>query len=62
MLDPDILDNIPKNQRFDMTTLFENLLRDGSKATIFPIHEYWLDIGREGDYKRANGDFGKYFE
>jgi NDP-sugar pyrophosphorylase family protein len=25
----------------------------GSKVNVFPIHEYWLDIGQTGDYVRA---------
>mgnify|MGYP001358754137 CR=1 FL=1 len=28
-------------------------INTGSKVNVFPIHEYWLDIGQAGDYVRA---------
>jgi dTDP-glucose pyrophosphorylase len=62
VLEPDTLDLIPKNQYFDMTTLFEKLLDRGKNPTIFPIHEFWLDIGRQGDYELANGKYCQFFK
>jgi len=62
VLEPDAIDLVPKNEFFDMTTLFESLQKSGKKAMIFPIHEYWLDIGRVGDYEKANGDYCKHFQ
>ncbi len=61
VLEPDTLDFIPKNIFFNMTTLFEKLIHFNKKVTIFPVHEYWLDIGQKGDYERANGDFHEHF-
>jgi dTDP-glucose pyrophosphorylase len=62
LLEPEILELIPKNTYFDMPTLFEQLLERKRETTVFPIREYWLDIGRMDDYERAEGDFGKVFE
>ncbi|MDP7353956.1 MAG: nucleotidyltransferase family protein [Desulfobacterales bacterium] len=62
VLEPVALHTIPKGTYFDITTLFDNLLDSGRKTITFPIHEYWLDIGGESDYKQANGDFCKYFK
>ena len=28
----------------------------------FPIHEYWLDIGRKNDFDRAQSELKIYFE
>jgi hypothetical protein len=28
---------------------------------VFPIREYWLDIGQMADYDRANGEFTQLF-
>ena len=28
----------------------------------FPIHEYWLDIGRKNDFDRAQSELEIYFE
>jgi len=45
-----------ENQSIDMTTLLERKMADGGHVAMFPIHEYWLDIGRMEDYTRAQVD------
>ncbi len=61
LLEPEVLDLIPKDTYFDMTTLFEKLIQNRMNPTIFPVHEYWLDIGESGDYNQAHTDFHKNF-
>ncbi len=60
MLNPECLDLIPKKY-FDMPQLFELMIAEGMKAVSFPIHEYWLDIGRPEEYERANIEYKKVF-
>ncbi len=55
-LDPGMLDIIPKNIYYDMTDLFDSFLKKGFSTSVFPIREYWLDIGRMQDFKQANED------
>ena len=43
-----------------MTSLFEAMLANNKKTTSFPLKEYWLDIGRIGDYEKANREFVKF--
>lgn len=62
MLSPDIIHYIPKNQFYDMPTLFEQLIENKENVLSFPIHEYWLDIGRVNDYERANNEYDKAFD
>ena len=62
VLEPDILELIPKNKFFDMPTLFNKLLAQGSKPAAFPIREYWLDVGQIKDYEQANWDMEALFE
>lgn len=62
VLGSDVFDHIPKNTFFDMTNLFEKLIGKGSEIAVFPIREYWIDIGRIDDFERANGDFYEVFE
>ena len=57
VLEPDCLDHIPENDMFDMTQLFNSLLTRAQKAVSFPVHEYWLDIGRLSDFEQANSDY-----
>ena len=62
MLVPQVLEEIPDNEFFDMPVLFEKLIKNGKKAVSFPIREYWLDIGRMSDFERANTEYSAVFE
>ncbi len=57
VLKPEVFDYIPHDEFFDMPTLFTKLIENGKKTSAFPIHEYWLDIGRVDDFNRANNEF-----
>ncbi|KOS66768.1 alcohol dehydrogenase [Lysinibacillus contaminans] len=54
VLSPEVFDYIPNDTYYDMPTLFETLIEYGMKTSVFPIHEYWLDIGQVDDFHRAN--------
>lgn len=61
MLSHKILNLIHPNDPLDMPTLFQRIIETGGKAASFPIHEYWLDIGRVSDYEKANDEFDRIF-
>jgi len=61
MLSPDALSLVPDGEFFDMPSLFKKMITQGNKTATFPIHEYWLDIGRVNDYERANGEYHGIF-
>jgi len=44
-----------------MPNLFEKVLKRKEKSVIFPIREYWMDIGQMDDYLKANGEFQGVF-
>jgi len=60
-LSPQVFEYIPKNEFYDMPTLFENIIQDKLKSISFPIHEYWLDIGRMSDFERAQNEYSEIF-
>lgn len=51
-----IIKSLSKNERLDMPSLFEKKQAEGFKTLKFPIHEYWLDVGRHDDFKKAQVD------
>jgi len=61
LLSPEALDTIPKGTRYDMTSLYQDLIDSGGKTIAFPLREYWLDIGRISDLEQAQLDFPKIF-
>ena len=36
-------------------------LNEQKKVASFPIHEYWIDIGKVEDLRQADGDFETVF-
>ena len=62
VLQPEALDIISPNTFFDMPSLFEKFIEQRNETAVFPIREYWLDIGHMADYERANGEYVKAFE
>jgi dTDP-glucose pyrophosphorylase len=53
LIKKEILDFIPKNQKFDATDLIQKIIDANRNVTYFPIVGYWIDIGRPEDYKKA---------
>lgn len=60
-LNPDVIDLIPNGQHFDMTNLFELIIENNIPNTVFPIREYWLDVGRIDDLNKAKQEFDRIF-
>lgn len=56
VVNPEIFNNVEENNRIDMPTLLQKYLDDKQDVLMFPIYEYWLDIGRMDDFKRAQND------
>jgi len=56
LLEPRARKYIPSGVKFDMTDLIQKLVSTDCKVVSFPIVEYWLDVGRPGDYEQAQED------
>lgn len=61
VLEPRALQFIPKNAYYDMPALFDKLVKQKLETSVFPLREYWLDIGHLNDFERAQGDFEIFF-
>lgn len=61
ILNPEILSIVPKDEYFDMPSLFEKLIENKNVINVFPIREYWLDIGKLDDFEQANGEYNEVF-
>lgn len=60
-LSPPVLDLVVKDRQLDMPELFSALLERKRAAAVFPIREYWMDIGRIDDLQRARDEFDAVF-
>ncbi|MDY0133125.1 MAG: nucleotidyltransferase family protein [Desulforegulaceae bacterium] len=61
VLNHDVKDIIPENDYYDMTDLFREIVGKKMKTGVFPIKEYWVDIGRLQDFETANFEYAQIF-
>ena len=54
ILDPTLLDFVPHDRFFDMPELLEEAIKHQHNVSVFPIHEYWLDVGHRDTFESAN--------
>ena len=47
-------------KHFNATDFMEALIEQGGKVIHFPIHGYWLDIGKHEDYNKAQEDINNF--
>ena len=50
------LNLIPKDEFYNATDLMEKIIALDMKLIHYPMHNYWLDIGKPADFKKANED------
>ena len=54
VLEPNVLDLIPKNKFYHITHLIEDAKKKGKKVGVFPIDEdAWIDVGQWTEYKKT---------
>ena len=61
VLEPAALDMLEPGKRLDMPELFSAMIASGLETAAFPIREYWIDVGRIEDFRRANDDYPREF-
>jgi NDP-sugar pyrophosphorylase family protein len=59
VLSPELVMSVKSDTRIDMPALLEQAIAQGGQVNMFPIHEYWLDIGRMEDFHRAQAEVAK---
>lgn len=60
VLDPSALSVIERNSYIEMTDFMQNIVKNNEKCGLYPIKEYWIDIGCPQDLKRANVDMENF--
>lgn len=61
VLSPAVFDGLDRGQSLDMPDLLSGLARSETTVSVFPIREYWLDIGRMEDLELARNEHGREF-
>lgn len=61
ILSREAIDIIPQNEFYNMTQLFEDLIKSDNIVSEYIVNDYWIDIGKIEDFEKANIDFDKLF-
>jgi len=56
VLDPDLVDRVPRDTYFPLPALLEECLDNGETVGAFHIGEDWVDVGHPVDLRRARGE------
>ena len=58
VINPETIKSLTKGENIDMPSLINaELKRNNSSVSVFPIHEYWLDVGKKEALDIARKDW-----
>ena len=57
VIEPSLIKLLTKNQHCHMPDFLTKVLTNNKKVVVFPVHEYWLDIGHPETLAKANGEW-----
>ena len=56
IIDASLCYQIPKVEPYDMPALIHRAIQEEQRVSVFPIHEYWMDLGRPHDIRQAENE------
>ena len=60
VINPTMLDTIDGVSYLDMPDLLQGQIDSSAQVNVFPVHEYWLDIGQMEQFEQAQIDIAKF--
>jgi dTDP-glucose pyrophosphorylase len=61
IFNPEMISKVKVGEKIDMPDLLEKQIKKGLKVSVFPIHEYWKDIGHINDFQNVSKSFDNGF-
>ena len=59
VLSPKVLEQVDGINYLDMPHMLETVIEQEGQVNMFPLHEYWLDIGQMEQFEKAQNDSTK---
>lgn len=56
VVSPKLFNSVERDTKIDMPSLLEKHIEKNGKIIMYPLTEYWLDIGQMTEYKQAQKD------
>jgi dTDP-glucose pyrophosphorylase len=60
IINRELLELVDSGNYIDMPHLLEREIKKGKNVNVFPLHEFWLDIGNMNEFESANNE--DYYE
>ena len=57
----EMIGKVKSGDFIDMPDLLEQQIDEGGSVNVFPIHEYWKDVGQINEYQSVNDSFSNGF-
>jgi dTDP-glucose pyrophosphorylase len=61
LLDPGVLDLLDGKEAVDMPDLIARTIQKEKPSVVFPLREYWIDVGHLDDLQKASDEFHGIF-
>jgi dTDP-glucose pyrophosphorylase len=62
IISPNLARSISGIKHLDMPSLLNSKLDNGEQVNVYPVHEYWVDIGRMEEYQLARENYSREFK
>jgi dTDP-glucose pyrophosphorylase len=62
VIGPGVFRHVEPGVRIDMPAVLERVVANNGRVAVYPIREYWLDIGRMEDFEQAHAEFHEVFQ
>lgn len=62
VIGPNVFRLVDRGAKVDMPTVLERVVASEGRVAVYPIREYWLDIGRVEDFEQAHAEFHEVFQ
>ncbi len=62
IISPELTRSIDGIKYLDMPNFLNSKLDGGEQVNVYPVHEYWVDIGRMDDYQLARDGYSEEFK
>jgi dTDP-glucose pyrophosphorylase len=61
-IEPSLLGFLDEGENIDMNVFVEKAISKKSEVNVYPLHEYWQDIGQKEQFDQAQVDYSKQFK
>ena len=55
-----LVDSLVEAEKAPQENIIQNKIDNSGQVNMFPVHEYWSDIGHINQFEKAQEDYGNF--